>query len=320
MLKPLCSFLDSKIVPPSKNHSVPELPSKSIHEAPSLLIAREEDLLRLDADLEYASQVFIDYQGDICGRVGKISLVTIGIETRSSIIAYSFDFKTCNEDREHVLYQRILRKFQSIIENPAIMKVIHQSSELSDILYYQFHMNLTTQIIDTSYCLQKIENSTHHISLDIACSKYCDEAIIQNDYIHIDWDRRPVSYDMLVKSSHHLTQLHNLYLHLKSNEAKYKMVLKLMVSEFESYASEYRKYPCHGQIEIPYYDRALFQSKRCHWLKSCEEEYRVRLLYMSHLPRTSELETIFILADNEALIETIKERIRLRMASFHSSS
>ena len=318
MLKPLCTCLDQKIVPPSEKPSIIEFPSRSIHEAPSLLIAREEDVHRLEEDLEHASQVFIDYQGNICCRVGSISLITIGIETRSSILAYSFDFKTCSEEIENRLQQRILRKFQSIMESTSIAKVIHQSSELSDILFSRFHVNLT-QIIDTSYCIQKIEKSTDRISLDAACLKYCDEGA-QNEFVHINWDRRPITYEMLVKSSNNLTQLYNLYLYFKSNELKYKMYLKLMASEFESHASEFRQYPCHDQIEIAYYDRALFQSKRCQWLKSCEVEHHVRLLYMSHLPKTSELETIFILAAEEAVIEQVKEKIRLRIASFHSSS
>ena len=321
MLRLLCSCLHKETTSYSVHNSIVEIPPKTVEEAPSLVISSPDDLHRLDQDLAHASHVFVDVQGDICCRIGQVSIITLGIETRSSIIAYTFDFKAFQEDQDtHSFQSLVLKKFQVIMASSSFVKIIHRSCEVSDILFYQYNINLTN-VIDTSYCIQNIEKSSTLIPLEAAYTKYClENQKSRGKFTYINWDRRPITYDMLTKSTDSLTELYNLYLHLKSNELKYKMYLRSMSTEFETFANEYRQYPYYAFVEVPYFDRALFQSKRCNWLKLCEEEFNVKLIYMSDIPKSLERETIFILAYEESSLDLVKEKINLRISSFHSMS
>lgn len=167
-----------------------------------MLVSSHEDLDDFESAVEEASLIAFDAEGVSLSRTGPPTLATFGVQEGEKVQAFLFDLL----DNTAVYWARQLCILKRVLEDAAVVKIIHDCRQDSDSFNEFFNIKLAG-VFDTSVFYKTIQNEVSRASLNSVLDTFAlatNSKRKSRDFYGAHpkyWADRPLTRDHLVCAS-----------------------------------------------------------------------------------------------------------------------
>lgn len=234
------------------------------------LLLTVDDLNQFKEAISGQKLVAFDAEGVDLSRAGKVTLISIGVLVEGGVHVFLID--TIHEDLK--LRDELLLLAKSLLEDPDVIKIVHDCRQDSDALYRALTPPISlTSVFDTQVWSMKLSRTTGRDNLNNALTKFNCGVTNAARTSHSDmksmyaadyavWQRRPLTPALTRYASQDVCHLFNL------REKILERVMAIMPGELDRIAAasndavdDFRSLECVGFASVPASKRGLVIGK-----------------------------------------------------------